>query len=109
MVKLREERPEQLGPWHELWTDPNFQEIWVKTIRSDLQSFKDVLWTASLTTMPPQERKIWDDVLCLPPLGRPGDWELALRCMRAVCGYFEWRLQTIERHSKRFEKLTEEK
>lgn len=104
MARLSE-RPELLGPWHELWTNQAFQQVWVEMTRSDLQSFKEVLWTVNPHDMPVKERKIWDEVLCLPPLNEAGDWELALRCLRAVCGYFEWRLNTIERHSKKYEAL----
>lgn len=93
---------EALASWHKLWNDETFHEVWVDMTRKDLQSFKDILWTANREHMTASERKVWDDVLRLPTLDAPSDWSLALRCLRAVCGYFEWRLQTIERNANRY-------
>ena len=85
-----------------LWNDVNFQELWVKAIRADLQQFKNALWELNFDDLPPENLKMWTEHLGLSIPKTGEDYKLALTCLRSIVKYTEWRLETVETAANRF-------
>jgi hypothetical protein len=89
--------PEVLKPLHELWTNQNFQDNWVKSIRADLANFKEAVWNLDFDNLSAQEAKIWTDILGLPIPSREDEYKVAIIGLRAVVKYTEWKIAQLER------------
>ena len=85
-----------------LWADVNFQELWVKAIKADLQQFKNALWELNFDDLPPEHLKMWTEHLGLSIPKSGEDYKLALACLRSIVKYTEWRLETVKTGSDRF-------
>ena len=105
-VTGRQVTPETLRPLHELWTNQNFQDNWVKSIRAELAEFKEAIWTLDFTNLSPTNMKTWAEVLKLPIPVSQGEMEIVLRGLRAVVGYTEWKLERLERAATQFFEMT---
>jgi hypothetical protein len=104
----RQPTPEQLRPLHELWTNQNFQDNWVKNIRAELAEFKEAIWSLDFENMSPTNAKTWAEVLKLPVPKEQGDLEIALVGLRAVVSYTEWKLGQLERRAAQFFEMTKQ-
>ena len=97
-----EARAESYKPASVLWADVNFQELWVKAIKADLQQFKNALWELNFDDLPPEHLKMWTEHLGLSIPKSGEDYKLALACLRSIVKYTEWRLETVKTGSDRF-------
>ena len=98
--------PEELRPLHELWTNQNFQDNWVKSIRADLKNFKEAVWNMDFENMSATDVKTWTEILKLPIPTGSDEWKSALMGIRAVVGYTEWKLGQLERRATQFFELS---
>lgn len=94
--------PETLRPLHELWTNQNFQDNWVTSVRADLKNFMEAIWNMDFDSLSTTDMKTWTQVLRLPVPVKPGDLEVAIMGLRAVVGYTEWKLGQLERRATQF-------
>ena len=102
VTQTPEARAEQYKPLANLWNDTNFQEVWVKMVRADLQSFKDALWNLNFEDLSSENLKMWTEHLGLSIPKTGEDFKLALTCLRSIVKYTEWRLSVIETGADRF-------
>ena len=91
-----------LAGLHQMWTDRNFQENWVKYIRADLEALKDAFWEMNFENLKPEHARFWVDQLGLPIPKGAEEYRLALMCLRSIVKYTEWKLSVLEKASNRY-------
>lgn len=91
-----------LFPLHSLWTDENFQTVWVKAIRMDLEGLKEAIWEMNFDNLRPEDLKTWTQILELPIPKEAEDFKLAVMCLRSIVKYCGWKLSVLERASNRY-------
>lgn len=98
---------EVLKPLHELWTNGNFQENWVKSVQADLEGFKTAVFDMNFSNLDRVDEKTWTEILGLPIPSTANDWLVVITALRAVVKYNEWKLHQIEKRSIQWFELTQ--
>lgn len=114
MARLTEGRPrgvratpDVLKPYFELWTSNTFQDNFVKSVRADMQNFKDAMWNMDFSNLHPTDHKTWTEILGLPIPQTAEEFQQCFWALKCCISYTQWKLAEVERAALEFQGAAE--
>jgi hypothetical protein len=99
--------PEVLKPFYELWTNSNFQDHFIKSMKADLENFKQAMWNMDFANLHPRDHKTWTEILGLPIPQTDEEFKRCFMALKCCVSYVDWKIGQVERAALQFQKQFE--